>query len=419
MGLTLISIATLLLFLLNTRNYASFLVICYLLTVPAILFSDFKTGMVLCTGFLCYAIGGLAYNLICRINVARLQKQLFRISKEKFQYAKRSLFSTAYILGFICIVLSAIYFSVVGVSLFAIDVGVARLDNRYEIEGAFIYQRIFRVLFPTVVIFLYAVWVSKQHPSSFTILKISSVIFIFFFILNASFLGFTAIKANVFMFLLIPLMIFHNLYIGRTSLINLTLIVIAAALVLLFMINRMIPNAPLFELAEFVYFRLGSGATDGLHYVIHNLEPKYGLQLGATFFQDLTSIFGKLGFSGFNDKTLGQTIATDMLGDNYRGEQAAVTLSGELYLNFGFWGMAFMSLIVGGLLQHLYVMAFNINISPLRMVFISYVQAAVITILGGPVFSMSLDYAVFIFGFFIVWRIFISLPKTRGIINSS
>jgi hypothetical protein len=410
------SIATLLLFVYNTKNYASYLVICYLLTMPAIFFSNYKTGIVLCLSFLCYSIGGFVYNLFSKTDIAMLQKQSFRVSREKFKYAKRSLFSAAYMLGVVSILFSGLYFSVVGISLFAVDVGVARLENRDAIGGAFIYQRMFRVLFPTVVIFLYAVWVSKNRPSSFMVLKISSVILLIFFILNASFLGFTGIKANVITFLLIPLVIFHNLYIGRTSIIQLILIVVVAALLLLFMVNRMMPYASIVELAGFVFFRLGSGATDGLHYVIHTYEPKYGLQLGATFFQDFTSIFGKLGFGSFNDKTLGQLIAIDLLGDNYRGEQAAVTLSGELYVNFGFWGMAFVSLLVGGLLQNLYLLAFNFNISPLRMVFISYVQAAVLLIIGGPVVSMAFDYAVFICGFFIIWRVAISLPKIRGII---
>jgi oligosaccharide repeat unit polymerase len=129
------------------------------------------------------------------------------------------------------------------------------------------------------------------------------------------------------------------------------------------------------------------------------------------------SIFGKLGFEGIESLTLGQKIALELLGSNYMGEQAAVTMAGELYLNFGYVGLVIFSTLIGFLMQYLYVFTLRNSNKPLKSIFLAYFQVAMIMILGGPVFSMALDYVIFMFIFYLFWRIIYSsiyLTKRRN-----
>lgn len=411
--ITLLSSTTLFIFLYNTRQVTSFLVICFVLTLPAIYWSERETGTILALSFFSYAFGGLIYNCNSKQDVSALIRISFLRTKSVFRKDRHRLLYTAIFLGVTCTFISSVYFAVVGISILSENVGVARLENRNSIPGAFIFQRFFRVLFPTVVILLYGLYISTPNRS-YSKVRLSWVFLTIFLIINGSFLVFTGIKGNIITFLIIPLVIFHNLYVARTTLLGLFLLFGISTIFLYFLVSNMIPNANFLGLVQFILFRLGSGATDGLHYVIHIYQPAYGYQYGATIIQDIFSIFGKLGVTYFDDKSLGQKIASDLLGAKYRGEQAAVTLSGELFLNFGRFGLVLASVLVGYFLQYIYVYSLRKNLTALKLVFLSYLQAATILILGGPVFSMLLDYLIFCGFFLVVWRLTFSMFRQRS-----
>ena len=382
----------------------SYLLIGFVLTIPAIIYSDYYTGIVLGLSFLFFAVGGIIYNIIFKVNV----KRLLRVSHTAdFSLDGKSILAlraTAYILGFASIAISIAYFAQVGISLFADQVGTARLDNRNAANGSFLYQRVFRVLFPTVILYLYVLWRTGPKKITFRFIRVSSVYFVIFLFLNIAFLAFTGMKANVVMFLIFPILIFHSLYIAKISNLNSIIALILVFCSIFFMIHRMMPTEEITGIFNFLLFRIGSGATDGLHYVIHIYEPKVGLQFGYTILNDFLSLFGKLGIPGLPKESLGQQIAMDLLGARYNGEQAAVTLSGELYLNFGVVGLTILSIILGCFLQHFYVRALKSKSSVLRAIFFAYAQSAILMILGGPVFSMALDYFIFLALFFFLWR---------------
>lgn len=417
LSLILICLFTIIFFYYSTKNIFSYQLICFSITLPAIFFSEYITGLILSLSFLFFSIGGVVYNIVLSVNVNNLLTSSYSNNFFINSHSLIAMRTTAYILGFIAIFFSSIYFAQVGISLFADEVGTARLVNRNAASGSFIYQRIFRILFPTVVILFYIIWLNQSYKSPLRILRLSSVFLIFFIITNASFLAFTGMKANVITFLFFPILIFHNLFISKISIINALWVILFSVGIVLFMVYKTMPSEDFLTILNFILFRLGAGATDGLHYVIHSYEPQHGLQYGATFLSDIMSIFGKLGFEGIESLTLGQKIALELLGSNYMGEQAAVTMAGELYLNFGYVGLVIFSTLIGFLMQYLYVFTLRNSNKPLKSIFLAYFQVAMIMILGGPVFSMALDYVIFMFIFYLFWRIIYSsiyLTKRRN-----
>ena len=369
------------------------------------MFSENKTGFVLASSFFCLSLGCVIYNKLYGVNIKGLLKTSHSTNFHSYTRSPVAMRWTAYILGFVSILLSIAYFRQVGISLFADNVGTARLDNRNAASGSFLYQRVFRILFPLVILYFYGLWVIRTKSLSIQFIRISTIFFLIFLTLGTLFLAFTGMKANVFMFLLFPILIFHNLYIAKISIFRSILLVSVALAVLLYLIKKFIPDGSLFDLLGFLLFRVGSGATDGLHYIIHTYEPRVGLQLGSTIINDIQSLFGKLGIPVFSDQSLGQQIAKDLLGQRYNGEQAAVTLAGELYLNFGYLGLIIGSVAIGSLLQWIYVTSLKSKANFLRAIFLAYTQAITLMVLGGPVFSMAFDYAIFLAFFYFFWRV--------------
>ena len=171
---------------------------------------------------------------------------------------------------------------------------------------------------------------------------------------------------------------------------------------------------------EIIWARLTSGAVDGLSYIIGGYVEKNGYQLGLTYYNDIMSIMSKLGLTSTQYVSLGEEIATNLLGERYNGERAAVYYVGELYYNFGLVGVLLGSIAIGYMLQFLYITTLRSRKDIIFISMFGFTTAAFNSILGGPVLANMLDYFMTILVFFIMffcvnivlgfsnWRIYVS-----------
>ena len=111
--------------------------------------------------------------------------------------------------------------------------------------------------------------------------------------------------------------------------------------------------------------------------------------------------------------TYSAQIAMQILGPKYRGEQAAIYFFGEFYANFGFVGVVFFSLLLGVFLQIISIKTMKTNKTLLRVAALSYFQAVLIMILGGPLVSMFVDYFVTVSLFFFIFVLGCSIPTLK------
>ena len=67
---------------------------------------------------------------------------------------------------------------------------------------------------------------------------------------------------------------------------------------------------------------------------------------------------------------------------------------GELYANFGMFGLLCGSLLLGIFLQFIYILAIRSKKTVILTPVYAYFQALLIPILGGPSLSMLIDYSI-------------------------
>jgi oligosaccharide repeat unit polymerase len=399
----LIYIAGMIIIYNNTKNIFSFqfLFACFL--APCAYASSEEVTRIFSYGILFIAFGGALYNYVSKKPPEILKKEFDNKEFKVGFKSERKFYNTVLILAGASIVISIYYYQVVGISLFSENVGLDRLLNRHAISGSYFYQRLFRVFLPIIVIMYYVLQKCESTKKYY-----STSVFILLVATTISLLAFTGMRGNVITFLFTPFLMMIGIVDKK---INFAKILILLSIGLIFggfITKLMYQDVDLLGIVKLIMERLAGGASDGITNMVMDDIPTNGHYYGMTYIGDIGSLFYKLGLTQFEYINYSEYIARNLLGQSYNGEHAAVYLFGELFANFGNPGLVFGSIVVGMIMQFLYIKIFTVPKTVLRFSILIYVHAAVMMIMGGPSISMTIDYCISIFAFYVIFTIMAS-----------
>lgn len=405
-----IYIISLFLFLKATKNICSFSVLYALLLALPTLYAEPEVKAVMVSGIFFMSLGQyLTHQIYFKTQTAyfleKARSERPRIGTINIKALKIGIALAT----LIAVAGSLYYFKKVGISLFAEEVGLARLQNRHSVSGSFLFQRLFRVVLPTLALVYLGYLMTKS-------LRVKNILVLLMLInLTGLFLVFTGIRGNIVTFLFFPLLVFMGLYTKQVTLKNISYLFVLTMVFVLYttysMYKRLGIDANFFVLVELVFDRLTKAATDGIQQSILSDIPANGYYYGSLYIEDILSLLSKLGIVPQQHENYSAQMAHEMLGANYNGEAAAVFIFGEFYANFGFVGNCIASFISGIFLQIFYISTLKHKKTVIRMAISSFFSASLISIMGGPTLSMLVDYAITCFVLYVIFRIFISLPN--------
>lgn len=374
---------------LATRNVFSFQFIFASFLFPVAFSSKILVMNLFCYGVFTIGAGSYLANIL--INYLPKTNLLFYKNKDIKPgiLPVKSIILSFYSLLFFSIFLSIYYYNAVGISLFSDEVGYQRLVARHDVAGSYLFQRIFRVFLPILCMSYYLLSFCKETRYFF-----HPFIFILLIIITSSFLVFTGMRGNLIIFLFFPFLVLFGMTSQKIKFSKLFLIFMVTFFGGLLVTYLMAPDESIYGIFEVILKRLTSGASDGISYVVESDIPNNGFYYGKTYANDVLSIFSKLGLNISNYQTYGEYLAKTILGENYNGEQAAVYVMGELYANFGMFGLLCGSLLLGIFLQFIYILAIRSKKTVILTPVYAYFQALLIPILGGPSLSMLIDYSI-------------------------
>lgn len=370
----------------STRNIFAIPIIFGFFYFLATFLSSDKVFYVAAMSFMCLGFGSLVYNLVFRVPPGSLLRQF----REK-PFINEDIHSswlllpllTLFVLSFM---IALYYYLNVGVSLFATEVGYDRLINRYSIPGARVMQRFFRVYLPICVICYYLFRFSPSLKKYY-----STLLFIVMVLCTSFFLIAGGMRGNIVIFFFIPLIYTRSL-IKRINFLEMFVMFSFTFTLGLIVTIKMYASTSAQLLFKILLSRFTTGASDGLGVIVGGYTDRVGLQLGQSFYADIASIFSKLGILQHQYVSLGEEIAMHLLGNRYNGERAAVYFSGELFHNFGNIGVVIGSILIGFLMQYLYVKTLRSRKDIFFFPMVAFITAAFSSILGGPVLASLIDY---------------------------
>lgn len=399
----------------NTRNLLSFQLLFAFVSLPPAIASSNLVGWLMAIGIFFIGIGGWLYNLLLRFKT-RQRLEAFRAEPLNLGvYPKRAFIVMLVVITCLAVGGSIFYFYKVGISLFAEEVGYSRLVNRHAVSGSFVYQRLFRVFLPIICIVYFLMGRCKDTKRYYNTTLFSALVLV-----TGALLIFTGMRGNVVIFLFYPMMAVYGLYSNTANFSKILILTVTTFCFGFYVTVLMYPVLSSSELLLLIMARVSSSATDGLSYMAHVDVVQNGYYYGETYFNDVMSLFYKLGLTDKVYTNYGAFLAQSMLGDRYNGEQAAIYFMGELFANFGYIGLAIGSTFLGMFLQKLYI---NMLVGSKDVLFLAckiYFCAMFLAILGGPSISMFIDYAVSVSAFLVIFLMgvmFFAQRKDRVIIN--
>lgn len=391
-----------------TRNLFDFRIIYGVFVFPAALSAQYEIALLFSLSIFCLSIGSIIGNFFLKKDTS-ISIQIFKSSEINLGFKNPKFFFLTWVfLTIFCIMLSIFYFYQVGISLFAEEVGIARLENRHIVTGSYFYQRLFRVFLPILCMVYFLMGFCKETKNYY-----STSIFLILSLITLLLLVFTGMRGNVLTFYFFPFIVLLGLITGSYLNFRLIFSFLSIAIFGFLATAYMYQTYNIYEIFLVLVQRISIQATDGITQSFYFDVPQNGFYYGRTFLEDLLSFGTKLGLTIQENFTYSAQIAMQILGPKYRGEQAAIYFFGEFYANFGFVGVVFFSLLLGVFLQIISIKTMKTNKTLLRVAALSYFQAVLIMILGGPLVSMFVDYFVTVSLFFFIFVLGCSIPTLK------
>lgn len=393
----------------SSRNIYSMPIIFGVFYFLATFNSDLAVFMLAAISFISLSFGLLLFNILNSIKPRALLLDFRTKDFRNESHHSSWLLYPVILIALFSLAISIYYFANVGISLFSENVGYDRLVNRYSIPGARIMQRFFRVYLPIIVIMYYLFQFSPALKKYY-----STYLFITLFIITAFLLVATGMRGNVVIFLFIPFIYIKSL-VQPISSKEMSLAFVFTFGIGFFATMKMYSSSSgsILLLWEIIWSRITAGGSDGLSYIVGGYTESQGYQFGLTYYNDLMSIFSKLGISSQDYVSLGEEVAMNLLGSRYNGERAGVYFSGELFHNFGMTGVVLGSIFIGYLLQYIYIRTLKSRKDITLVAILGFFTASFNSILGGPVIATLFDYFINL-SFLLLLFFFINLTLGLG-----
>lgn len=383
-----------------SKNIFAPLFIFSMFAFPATMSAKPYVAEILVIGVLCLNIGGY---MIAKIIVRDIKCSTIKYQKSMIKSGYRE--NRFLLIGFIiycftAIVISSYYFSKVGISLFADEVGLARLTARHNVSGSYIFQRFFRVLLPIMCIFYYLLQFNSDTRKYY-----KTFILVALILITSSLLVFTGLRGNLITFMFTPFLIATGLATEKTGTKSILMLFLLALLGGVLITKLMYGDIQLVDIFFLIVARLSGAATDGIEYSVYSDIPRHGYYFGQTYLDDLLSMASKLKIIDSDAMNYSAYTASKLLGSRYNGEAAAIYFAGELYANFSIIGVIIGSLIMGAIVNYFYIKTLIMPKTIIRLSFMAYFLGVLTIILGGPSLSMFIDYSITVGGFMLGMKV--------------
>lgn len=392
-------ILILILIFLNSKNPFNIFNLIAFVTLPAAFSSIDEVKYILLLGLVFSLIGAISFRYIFPSRDLNVDFNSFTINTYSI-----------YTLFIIYSLFSSFYFYKIGIPLFDDHVGLTRLTQRHAVPGSYFFQRVFRIGMPMLII-MYFISL-KQHNSS------KKMILFFMIFSNVLFLLFTGIRANVISFILFPFLITYFYINSNVDIKKLFTISFFGLITVFLSTYYMYETSDLSLLLRAIIERISGAATDGITYAVLFDIPANGFYFGSTWLNDILSIFSKLNIINSSHQNYSAYIASMLLGSLYNGEQAAVTIFGEFYVNFGFAGVCLFSYLFGIFLSFLMRIPFNFKYTVSKLSALIIFISSFSLIVGGPFITMLFDYFLTVLFFWFVYVVFSRLLRRMVWISS-
>jgi hypothetical protein len=376
--------------------------------MPATISAQEDVGILMSIGVLFLNLGGFVYSKLRIKNITKT-RNLFIGRKMELGFSSPVIFGlTLKFITFFVILFSFYYYYKVGISLFAEEVGLARLESRHAVSGSYVYQRFFRVFLPIICLIYYLSKFNSQLKNYY-----KNSYFIILIVMTTLLLSFTGIRGNIILFLFTPFVVLFGLLNDKLKLIPIMQLFLLSLFIGSFITYLMYGTANIFMIMELIIKRLTVGATDGIEYMLLADVPANGHYYISIYLNDVMSIFSKLRLIDGQVQNYSAYMASEMLGDRYNGEAAAVYFMGELYASGGYLLVIFGSMFYGIIIQFIYIKTLLGSKTVIRLASSVFFMGVMVTILGGPTLSMIIDYSITILSLYIltvsIYSIFLAL----------
>lgn len=253
----------------------------------------------------------------------------------------------------ICLVAAVLIFRK-GIPILANNVYEARIALR---AGSGLLFRILKVFFPLLGMVLFSQFQLSKH-----MFKRIFYLGMILVLLIISFLS--GDKLSIIMFG--GPIIWLYFYLSRPNL-RLLVLGLLVGLLLTIELTRLSHDTDLVGALDVLVYRVTVVQTVGLDYIFRSMQPARGEYL----IRDLEFLAGSFGLAE-RPETIDVYLYRTIFG--YSGFTVPPTLTGELYVNWGWWGVLLGSLLYGAALQLSYVLLLRSAKSVTTMSFVLYVQ---------------------------------------------
>lgn len=408
---TLMVVGAVVLVLWTTRNLFAPLSVAVILMIPVfvgcVMVSEtdprgVRLAFLTATGILCSALGGLVARRWFRHNPAK-ELAAFRAQRPQRFLVSGAMFSMA-LYSFIAlgIFLVVIFFVRAGVPLLSGDVFVGKVEAARA--GGYLSVRFMRLYLPLLVMIYFVGSGAKVRRNRFVIGLTG-----FFILVVFTLFGYRSYVLNYFLVPMVLLLAYQR--VSKRVLFFLGAAAFGSGVGITAFAYRESSFRSLWDVLSHRLFV--SGVVEGLGPVVYQLVPTYGYLYGQGFWMDVPAVLSRLGIGPPRVENFAQFLSRIQIGENIYGWQAAPTLTGEAYANFGMPGIVIIMFAFGFLMHSLYIRTLRGPKDVLLLPISVYLQLSLLIACGGPfVFTLidMLGALVLFAGIFLFLYIFWSLP---------
>jgi len=354
-------------------------------------------------GIFCCALGALAARWWLHHD-PRKELRAFR-AREAGSWFNSQTFFTMALYAFIILGMATVVFFFVraGVPLLSPDVNIAKVEAPRQ--GGYLPMRFMRLFLPLLLMIYFVGYRRMVRPN-----RVVAAFAVIFLLVAFTLFGYRGYILNFFLLPFIILMAYQR--VSKRTLALLGTAGAASALTITAVAWQETSFGVLWQILSQRIFL--AEVFDGIIPIFYRLVPTVGFLHGQGFLMDIPAVFARVGIGPAATENFAQYLARMNLGQNIFDVQAAPTLIGEAYANFGYPGVVAILFLFGFLLQWIYIKTLRGPKDAFFLPLIVAIQHSLLVAAHGPFVFMILDAGGSLLIFttiFVLLYVFWSLPK--------